>query len=306
MKKFDLFKNWLSSLLILWASVSLLQSQSNFILQNYLDSSFHTECLYLKYENELNRYIDNKVFNEQWSLKTRSNNGKFELRIYVDTSYERRRTGVYNRNDSVIFYLNKLVDSVELLFNVAAPNWDVDIETDILFFDTLTPFSYGASAAETLINFYNWIDSQGYPGNDDNYVFYSGNYTNQGISFVGELCSPGGSMMGYVNSFIPNVDLSSHEWLGHAANSLHYNTEVNIMNSFAGRPWNTPSLVVIEDFLDNQSCIANAQPPLAISFESFTVNLIENKVMLNWNFDSPDEVDFFQFNAGVKTRIGGR
>lgn len=248
-------------------------------------------CVYHQYESQLNEFAKSK-FGQHQRLNTRSNNGKFELRIYVDTSYERRRTGFYNRNDSVASYLRKLVDSVEWMFNVAAPYWDVDIETDILFFDSITPFSYGLNTSETLINFYNWVDSQGYPGNDDNYVFYTGNYSNQGVSFVGELCSPGGSVMGFVNSFYQNVDLSSHEWIGHSANSLHYNTEVNIMNSIANRPWNSASLQVIQNYLDNQTCVVNVQSPLALNFVSFTAQLKNNVVRLDWEIN-PSEVDFY-------------
>jgi hypothetical protein len=273
-------------------SLATLNAQTSYAFKEVIDSPEHPQCVYPQYQTLLKEFAKNKVNRHSQLLNSRSNNGRFELRIYVDTSYERRRTGAYNRNDSVTSYLNKLVDSIEWMFNVAAPYWDVDMETDVIFFDSITPFSYGMNTSETLINFYNWIDSLGYPGNDDNYVFYTGKYSNQGVSFVGELCSPGGSVMGFVNSFNQNVDLSSHEWVGHSANSLHYNSEVNIMNSIANRPWNSASLQVIQNYLDNQTCVVNVQSPLAFKFTSFSAHLKNNIVRLDWDINQ-SEVEYF-------------
>lgn len=250
----------------------------------------HVTCEYDRYKQPLDAYYSSMEKKNQNRFQTRSNNGNLELHIYVDTSYERRRTGGYNNNDSVRNYLNGVFTDAQILFNNASASWDVVTEAEIVFFDGATPFSYGADIAASLINFYDWVDAQGYPGNDDNYIFYTGNYTNRGVSFLGTLCLPGGSLVGFVNSKNPNVDLSSHEWIGHSASSNHYNTEVNIMNSNTSRPWNNPSIVVIQDFLDNQTCVANFQPPMAFGFIHFDAHLNNTTVDLNWSLNAQLDV----------------
>jgi hypothetical protein len=251
------------------------------------------ECLYREYQQILDSFYQSQQGKSTIQLKSRSNNDKFELRLYVDTSYERRVTGGYNNNDSVTFVLNKVVDSVRWLFNNASAYWDIDTETDVIFFDGATPFSYGANIVETLINFYIWLDSNNFPGNDDNYVFYTGNYTNQGVSFVGELCLPGVSLVGYVSNFKSNVDLSSHEWIGHSANSYHYNNEPNIMNSVAQRPWNSESIAVVDSFFYKQNCFINAQSSLSLDLFFNPINITGNSVSLDWSFTNWSELDYF-------------
>ncbi|HEX5624790.1 MAG TPA: hypothetical protein VFX48_02135, partial [Saprospiraceae bacterium] len=200
----------------LWVLVGLV-----FITQSAARSQVlpHDEgyCQNEQYARQLHAYRASKK--PDYRMGERSASGDLELRFYIDTSYERRRAGGYNRNDSVQNYLRILVDSVRTLFNRAAPVWDLGTDVDFVFFDGATPFGYGISPAETLINFYEWLDSQGFPGSKDSYVFYSGKYTNQGVSFVGEMCLPGSAMVGYVSDFNSNVNLSSHEWIGHNANS---------------------------------------------------------------------------------------
>ncbi len=242
-------------------------------------------CQYVAFKKILDSFYFEKLNQRKEVMLKRSNTKDFDLRFYIDTSYERRRTGGYNNNDSVIHYLNNIVTGVQTMFNLAAPNWDVIAKVEYVFFDGATPFSYGSNIAETLINFYDWLDAQGFPGTNDNYVFYSGNYTNQGVSFLGALCFPGGSLVGYISSVNPNEDLASHEWVGHCAGSGHYNNEVNIMNSIAQRPWNQPSIDVIESFLNTQSCVENAQAPLDISLSEFEVSKQQGYIELNWKCD---------------------
>lgn len=296
MKKFTLF--FASFNFIFFSGLDLRISgtclaQSYFPLHSDLMSDVEPECLYENYRFKLDSYILNKQSALQSAIKPRSSGSSYDLRIYVDTSYERRRVGNYNNNDSVRNFLMRVVDSAKWMFNLAAPNWDLDFDTEVIFFDAATPFSYGADASETLINFYDWIENQNFPGLEDNYVLYSGNYTNQGVSFLAALCFPGASMVGYISSFNPNVDLASHEWIGHSANSLHYNLEINIMNSFANRPWNAPSLSVIENFLDNQLCMMNFQSPLALDFLNFNAEYRNGSVQLNWQVNAPSEVHSF-------------
>ncbi|MBK8449890.1 MAG: hypothetical protein IPL42_07635 [Saprospiraceae bacterium] len=247
-----------------------------------------------KYKSQIEAYTSQFYSTPKDHLKSRSNNGNFELHIYVDTSYERKRTGSYNKNDSVVNYLKVLVDSIRGMFDSSAPNWDFGTDIDFVFFDGATPFSYGISTVETLINFTNWLDINGFPGNDDNYILYTGHYTNVGVSFLGVLCAPAIALVGFVSNFNSNVDLSSHEWIGHSCNSNHYNTEPNIMNSIASRPWNTASLQVIEDFLENQTCVENIQAPLAFTFEEFEIDLMEDIVKLYWSFNSDIPIQYFE------------
>lgn len=237
------------------------------------------------HKEKLDAYIAHKRNPAQSTFLRRSSSSNMDIGIYIDTSYERRSTGGYNNNDSIVNYLNDVINNVQNAFNLAASNWDVIIEPDYVFFDGVTPFSYGANTAETLINFYDWIDSQGYPGTHDTYVFYSGHYTNVGVAFLGSLCLPGGAMVGYVQNQDSNEDLSSHEWVGHCANSPHFNTEINIMNSVAHRPWNQPSIDIIENFLENQSCVENVQGSLSFGIEHFTVVPEKNEVSLQWRFE---------------------
>ncbi len=259
-------------------------------------------CLYHSFQYVLDSFYQVQLAKNKSRLSSRSNNDKFELRLYVDTSYERRLTGVYNKNDSVTVILNKVVDSVRWLYNNASAYWDIDTETEIIFFDGATPFSYGANSVETLINFYLWLDANNYPGNDDNYVFYSGNYTNQGVSFVGELCLPGVSMVGFVANFNSNVDLSSHEWIGHSANSYHYNNEPNIMNSIAQRPWKSESVTVVDSFFDAQNCFINAQAPLSLDFLQNPITVVDNKISLSWNFQKFEGLEGFRIERKLNSQ----
>ncbi|MBK9108136.1 MAG: hypothetical protein IPM92_07060 [Saprospiraceae bacterium] len=249
---------------------------------SFNSSSPSAYCEYAMHEEKLKSYVTDKIKNSKTLLYSRSGSENMDIRFYIDTSYERRRTGDYSHNDSIVNYLNVLVNAVQNDFNLAAPNWDIVIEPEYVFFDGATPFSYGSTIVETFLNFFDWIDSQGYPGMRDTYVFYSGQYTNQGIAFLGTLCLPGGAMVGYVQDQASNEDLSSHEWIGHCANSSHFDGEINIMNSIAHRPWNAPSIAIIEDYLENQNCVINAQVELDLEIEDFNLVLDGNKVILNW------------------------
>lgn len=252
------------------------------------------QCDYEQNKDRLDAYMNARVAANKGKFLKRSATDNFDLIIYVDTSYERRRTGGYSNNDSVVTYLNGVVDGVQTMFNSAAGHWDIIVNVSYQFFDAATPFSYGSNTSETLINFYDWLVQQGFPGDADNYVFYTGQYTNQGVSFVGALCFPGGALVGFVQSQIPNEDLASHEWIGHSCGSGHYNSEVNIMNSVASRPWLQASIDVIEDFLDNQSCVENVQGMTAISIANFQLRLENNFVRLDWECNPEDAVIYIE------------
>ncbi|MBK8955757.1 MAG: hypothetical protein IPM34_09385 [Saprospiraceae bacterium] len=272
---------WVIAVCIICSNTSL--SQWLKWQDQFTPANFYAECLYATYAEKLDSFYSIKSEQNLFRMDFRSASENMDVRIYVDTSYERRRTGAYNQNDSVIFVLNQLIANIQNDFNAAADDWDIIIEPEYVFFDGQTPFSYGSSIAETLINFYDWVDAQGYPGSRDTYIFYTGHYTNQGISFVDALCLPGGALVGFVQDEDSNEDLSSHEWIGHAAGSLHYNNEVNIMNSIAHRPWNQPSLEVIQDFLDNQSCVENVQSMLDANEIHFELQLEKDLVTIRWN-----------------------
>ncbi len=278
--------------ILLMCSSFPLDAQETNLPQPITDDPIYN-CQYEAYKHVLDSFLQLKIDNRNPEVSTRASTKDFDIRIYIDTSYERRRTGGYNSNDSVVHYLNNVVTGVQSLFNLAAPNWDVIIKVEYVFFDGATPFSYGSNIAETLINFYDWLDSQGYPGSNDNYVFYSGNYTNQGVSFLGALCFPGGSLVGYISSKTPNEDLASHEWIGHCAGSNHYNSEVNIMNSIAQRPWNTPSIDVIETFLNAQNCVENAQSPLDLSISDFEILNFPGYVKLRWKYNASEKARIY-------------
>lgn len=63
------------------------------------------------------------------------------------------------------------------------------------------------------------------------------------------------------------------------------------MNSNTSRPWNNPSIVVIQDFLDNQTCVANFQPPMAFGFIHFDAHLNNKSVDLNWSLNAQLDVN---------------
>lgn len=252
------------------------------------------QCDYEQNKEQLDAYMNSVIAANKGKFLRRSATDNFDLIIYVDTSYERRRTGGYSNNDSVMTYLNGVVEGVQTMFNAAAGNWDIIVDVSYQFFDGATPFSYGGNTTQTLINFYDWLVGQGFPGEADNYVLYTGNYTNQGVSFVGALCFPAGALVGFVQSQIPNEDLASHEWIGHSCNSGHYNSEVNIMNSVASRPWLQASIDVIEDFLDNQSCVENVQGMTAISIADFQLRVNNNIVRLDWECNPEDAAIYIE------------
>ena len=261
--------------MILWATVVVLPLLAQEQPQNLPHKEEYNQegCLNDLYAQELEQFQQKVYERNTHRFRKRGITTNYDVHIYIDTSYERRRTGGYNNNSAVIASLSAVVAAVKLEFNAAAPDWDVDITPTFTFFDGETPFDYGGSLSETLFNFYDWVDAQGFPGSDDTYVFYSGKYSNQGISFVGTLCFPGGAVVGFVQNEDPNEDLSAHEWMGHTCGSGHYSGQQNIMNPIAKRPWLAASLVVIEDFMDNsQTCVENIQIPLANEFDVFDVS----------------------------------
>lgn len=222
-------------------------------------------CLVDEYRGELIRSFElrrNKIENR---IKTRSNTGQFEIHIHIDTSYERLRTGGYNNNSTVLSYMNNLTTQAVQKFNIAAPNWDLSKNLTVTFFDAATPFNYGNNIVQTIENYLDWLIANNFPGDDDAYIFYTGKYTNIGVTYLATLCLPGVSLMGFVSSQIPNEALSSHEWLGHCPSAIHYDSLANIMKSTnATYPWHGSSLIDIEDFLDFSDCVENYQAPLAL------------------------------------------
>ncbi len=222
-------------------------------------------CVTDIYRDELDQSFQKRIALLSNRLKSRSSNGDLEIHFHIDTSYERRRTGGYNNNSQVVTYMTNLTNQVVSKFNVAAPNWDVNKAITITFFDGATPFAYGNGIVATIENYLDWLISNNFPGDDDVYVFYTGHYTNVGVTYLGTLCWPGVSLTGFVSSQIPNESLSSHEWMGHSANSIHYDNEPNIMKSTnATFPWHSSSLDEMEEYLDLSSCVENVQSPLAL------------------------------------------
>lgn len=264
-------------------------------------------CLNDYFSQELTEYRNKVIQRSASRILSRSSTPDYDLNIYIDTSYERRRTGGYNNNGAIISYLSGIISNVRTDFNSAAPNWDLNISVSFNFFDGETPFPYGGTISETFFNFYDWVEGQGFPGSDDNYVFYTGNYTNQGISFVGALCVPGGSLVGFVANEDPNEDLSAHEWMGHTSGSPHFSGTTIIMNPVAKRPWLAASLDTIESFLDNsQTCVDNVQIPLANEFDLFDITRVEDKVHIECRLNQfSKEVKLQrQFIQGIWETIG--
>lgn len=235
------------------------------------------------YGEEINNSWNARTLAIKDRLQDRNNNGNYELHFHIDTSYERRRVGSYDKNGEVTTYMNGLASNIINKFNTAAPNWDVVHDLTVTFFDGQTPFSYGSNMLATLENYTDWLIANNFPGNDDMYVFYSGQYTNSGISYVGVMCIPGISVVGFVSSLTPNEALSSHEWIGHSCNALHFDSVSNIMNSFnATFPWHIKSLNVIEDYLENAGCVDNVQVPLSLMANDWSIACNEELTSVNW------------------------
>lgn len=238
----------------------------------------HIQCVTDIYREELDQSLQKRISAMASRLKTRSNNGDLEIHFHIDTSYERRRTGGYNNNNQVISYMNNLANQVVTKFNVASPEWDVAQALTLTFFDGATPFSYGNGIVATIENYLDWLIANNFPGDDDVYVFYTGQYTNIGVTYLGTLCWPGVSLTGFVNSQTPNEALSSHEWMGHSANSIHYDNEPNIMKSTnATFPWHNNSLDEMEEYLDFATCVENKQSPLALVDIPYEVDCSDHK-----------------------------
>ena len=136
--------------ILLMCSSFPLDAQETNLPQPITDDPIYN-CQYEAYKHVLDSFLQLKIDNRNPEVSTRASTKDFDIRIYIDTSYERRRTGGYNSNDSVVHYLNNVVTGVQSLFNLAAPNWDVIIKVEYVFFDGATPFSYGSNIAETLI-----------------------------------------------------------------------------------------------------------------------------------------------------------
>jgi len=223
-------------------------------------------CLNETHQSEIDRSwaIRSKAIEDR--IRQRSNNGLLEIHLHIDTSYERRRTGGYNNNQAVINYMNTLATQIVNKFNAAAPNWDLNKELSITFFDGATPFSNGLNMLETIENYLDWLITTNFPGDDDVYILYTGQYTNAGVSYLGTLCWPGVALVGFVNSQTANESLSSHEWMGHSASAVHYDQTSNVMKSSnATFPWHNSSLTEIEDYLEQAGCVENFQAPLSIA-----------------------------------------
>lgn len=240
---------------------------------DHANSPETVQCLNDLYRKDLESSFEKRRDRIANSLAGRTNNGDFEIHFFIDTSYERRRTGGYNNNNQVSVYMANLANQVVGKFNVAAPNWDVNSALTISFFDGATPFSYGNNIVETIENFLDWLIANNFPGDDDVYVFYTGQYTNIGVTYLGTLCWPGVSLTSFVNSQIPNESLSSHEWMGHINNAVHYDNEANIMKSTnATFPWHGSSLADAEDLLESAGCVENVQSPLSLEYISTEFN----------------------------------
>lgn len=225
-------------------------------------------------------------------------NGNYEVHIYVDTSYERRRVGTYDDNQAVIDYFNTVSQNMETEFNIASSDWDVNVEMNYSFFDGATPFSYGNNIAETLNNFFNWVANNDFPGDDDVYVFYTGKYSNIGVSYLGALCFPGGATCGFIQSQTINEDISAHEWIGHNCDAGHYDATGNIMKSVnAQRPWNSVSIESMEDYLDISDCVENFQSILSSTTFELKLDRLNDavKIQIESNVNEA-QVELFKLN----------
>ncbi|MBK9271228.1 MAG: hypothetical protein IPM48_06495 [Saprospiraceae bacterium] len=263
--------------------------------ERYLPAGEKTQCYNSIYQQELLESLSKRKSDLLNRIKSRNLDERLQVHLHIDTSYERRRVGGYHQNQDVINYMNGLVSNVVTKFNVAAPNWDLEKDLTITFFDGATPFSYGQNLAETIENYLYWLISINFPGNDDVYVLYTGHYTNAGISYLGTLCWPGVTLVGFVNSLISNEALSSHEWVGHSAGALHYDQSVNVMNSSnASFPWHISSLEGIEDFLEDVDCVANFQAPLVLEGIRLSAYCLGTRRILEWECTGEVEGGYFE------------
>ena len=258
----------------------------------------NTQCVTELYHDELVASFERRRAIIEQRTRKRGTSGNFEVHFYVDTSYERRRVGSYNKNNEVVAYMNTLLNSIINKFNIAAPNWDVNKELTVTFYDSLTPFSYGNGIVETLENFLDWLIVNNFPGDDDMYIFYTGNYSNVGVTYLGTLCLPGVALMGFVSSQNPNEALSSHEWVGHSSNSLHFDSVANVMKSTnASFPWHIHSLGEIEDYLDFSSCVDNFQSPLGIQEIEFSAVCAADELLMRWSVYQVNKGDRFYIQS---------
>ncbi|MBK7810108.1 MAG: hypothetical protein IPI50_02540 [Saprospiraceae bacterium] len=243
------------------------------------------ECLNATHQSEMDRSLNVRKNAIEERIRQRSNNGLLEIHLHIDTSYERRRTGGYNNNQVVINYMNTLATQIVNKFNAAAPNWDLNKELSITFFDGATPFSNGQNMLETIENYLDWLISTNFPGDDDVYILYTGQYTNAGVSYLGTLCWPGVALVGFVNSQTANESLSSHEWMGHSASAVHYDQTSNVMKSSnATFPWHNSSLTEIEDYLEQAGCVENVQAPLSIENIKVNAQCENGKRVIDWEW----------------------
>ena len=264
------------------------------------DKSETTQCVTDLYHDELTASFERRRSIIEQRTRKRGSNGNFEVHFYVDTSYERRRVGAYNKNNEVITYMNTLSNGIINKFNTAAPNWDVNKELTVTFYDSLTPFNYGNGIVETLENFLDWLIVNNFPGDDDMYIFYTGKYSNVGVTYLGTLCLPGVALVGFVNSQNPNEALSSHEWVGHSANSIHFDSVSNVMKSTnASFPWHIHSLEEVEDYLDFSSCVNNFQAPLGIQDIELNAVCTSNGSIMRWSVFQVDEGDRFYIQSST-------
>lgn len=121
-----------------------------------------------------------------------------------------------------------------------------------------------------------------------------------GVTYLGTLCLPGVALVGFVNSQNPNEALSSHEWVGHSANSIHFDSVSNVMKSTnASFPWHIHSLEEVEDYLDFSSCVNNFQAPLGIQDIELNAVCTSNGSIMRWSVFQVDEGDRFYIQSST-------
>jgi len=112
-----------SACLILWTCFISLNFVKTQDIKAELTSE-HTRCLNDQYHRELESSYNLRRSALEKHARSRSNNGNFEVHFYIDTSYERRRVGAYNKNNEVISYMKALATNLVRKLSAVEPNWD--------------------------------------------------------------------------------------------------------------------------------------------------------------------------------------